>query len=73
MIIYTTPKCSACKALKIRLCKKNIAFKEIDATKIPPDKQHKILKGRTSVPIIMMKSGRIIEERDLWKSLKSLN
>lgn len=64
--IYTTSKCSACKSLKERLYRKNIPFKEVDVTKIPPDKQFKILKGRTSVPIIM-KGKSIIEERELWK------
>jgi len=54
--IYTTPYCPFCHTAKALLKRKGAAFREIDVSRDPAERQHMMLKahGRRTVPQIFI-------------------
>jgi len=71
MIIYSTPKCKACKEVKEFLCQKNIVFKEVDMTKLNVKEQNFIRQkfARISAPLIDYKGKQYYSLAELKENL----
>jgi glutaredoxin 3 len=65
--IYTTPYCSFCHAAKALLKRKGVAFREIDVSRDPAERQRMMIqaKGRRAVPQIFVGETHLGGSEDL--------
>ncbi len=61
VIVFTTPTCSWCRAVKQYFREKNIRFKEIDVTRDPRAAQDMVRRtGQMGVPVILIDNRPIV-------------
>jgi len=64
LVVYTTPTCGQCWALKLRLKRERIAFREIGIENDAAARRfvRGVSGGYTSVPTVVLPSGRVLVE-----------